>query len=141
SMVTLERDDGERIRFRVSDKVKNLAQVKKGDHVTVSYYESIALQLRKPGDATPGVTVAEEAERAKPGDLPAGAVAELTTVSARVVNVDRRKHTVTLQLPSERNVTVKVNDAAGLDRVKVGDTVEATYREALAVSVERSGSP
>jgi Cu/Ag efflux protein CusF len=140
-MVTLKRDDGERIRFRVSDEVKNLAQVKKGDHVTVSYYESVALQLRKPGDAAPGVTVAEEAERAKPDALPAGAVAELTTVTASVVNVDRRKRTVTLELPSARNVTVKVNDPAALDRVKAGDTVEATYREALAVSVERPGSP
>jgi Cu/Ag efflux protein CusF len=138
--VTLKRDDGERIRFRVSDEVKNLAQVKKGDNVTVSYYESVALQLRKPGEAPPGVTVAEEAERAKPGELPAGAVAEVTTVTANVVNVDRRKRTVTLELPSQKSITVKVNDPARLDRVKVGDTVEATYREALAVSLDRPGA-
>jgi hypothetical protein len=34
-----------------------------------------------------------------------------------------------------------VNDPASLDRLKVGDTVEATYREALAVAVERPDSP
>src|SRR5262245_58288245 len=60
-MVTLKRADGERVRFRVSDEVKNLAQVKKGDQVTVTYYESVALRLRKPGETGPGVTVAEEA--------------------------------------------------------------------------------
>ena len=140
-MVTLKRDDGERVRFRVSDEVKNLAQVKKGDHVNVSYYESVALQLRKPGEAGPGVTVAEEAERAKPGELPAGAVAEVTTVTAKVVNVDRRKQTVTLELPSTKNLTVKVTDPTRLERVKVGDTVEATYREAIAVSVDRPSMP
>ena len=140
-MVTLKRDDGERVRFRVSDEVKNLAQVKKGDHVNVSYYESVALQLRKPGEAAAGVTVAEEAERAKPGELPAGAVAEVTTVTAKVVNVDRRKQTVTLELPSTKNLTVKVTDPTRLERVKVGDTVEATYREAIAVSVDRPSTP
>jgi Cu/Ag efflux protein CusF len=140
-MLTLKRDDGERLRFRVSDEVQNLAQVQKGDHVNVSYYESVALQLRKPGEALPGVTVAEEAERARPGELPAGAVAEVTTVTSTVVNVDRRKQTVTLELPSQRRLTVKVNDPARLERVKEGDTVEATYREAIAVSVDRPDAP
>src|SRR4029450_12916135 len=93
--VTLKRDDGERIRFRVSDEVKNLAQVKKGDHVTVSFYESVALELRKPGEAPPGLAVAEEAERAKPGELPAGALAEGTTVTPNVVDGGRRKPAVT----------------------------------------------
>ncbi len=139
-MVTLKRDEGGRVRFRVSDQVKNLAQVKKGDHVNVSYYESIALQLRKPGEV-PGVTVAEEAERAKPGELPAGAVAEITTVTTKVVNVDRRKRTVSLELPSSKTLTLKVNDPARLERVKAGDTIEATYREAIAVAVERPGAP
>jgi Cu/Ag efflux protein CusF len=139
-MVTLKRADGERVRFGVSEDVTNLGQVKKGDEVTVAYYESVALQLRKPGEA-PGVTVAEEAERARPGDLPAGAVAEVTTVTSKVVNVDRRKQTVTLELPNQRNVTVKVNDPTRLERIKVGDTVEATYREAIAVSVDRSTTP
>jgi len=136
-MVTLKERDGQRLRFKVSDDVKNLQQVKKGDQVNVSYYASVMLQLRKPGDATPGVTVAEEAERAKPGELPAGAVAEVVTVTAKVVEVDRRGHTATLELPNREKLTVKVNDPARLGRVRSGDLVEATYREAIAVAVER----
>jgi Cu/Ag efflux protein CusF len=140
-VVTLQRADGERVRFRVGSGVKNLGQVKKGDKVTVSYYESVALQLRKPGETAPAVTVAEEAERAKPGGLPAAAVAEVTTVTSKVLDVNRRKQTVTLQLPGTRQITVKVNDPARLDRVKVGDIVEATYREAIVVAVERRAAP
>jgi Cu/Ag efflux protein CusF len=136
-MVTLKDHNGQRLRFKVSDDVKNLQQVKKGDQVNVSYYESVMLQLRKPGDATPGVTVAEEAERAKPGELPAGAVAEVVTVTAKVVEVDRRGHRATLELPNTEKLTVKVNDPARLQRVRSGDLVEATYREAIAVAVER----
>jgi Cu/Ag efflux protein CusF len=105
-MVTLKESDGQRLRFKVSDDVKNLQQVKKGDQVNVSYYESVMLQLHKPGDATPGVTVAEEAERAKPGELPAGAVAEVVTVTAKVIGVDRTAHTATLELPNGEKLTV-----------------------------------
>ena len=105
--------------------------------MNVSYYESVMLQLRKPGDAAPGVTVAEEAERAKPGELPAGAVAEVVTVTAKVVGVDRSAHTATLELPNTEKLTVKVNDPARLKHVQIGDLVEATYREAIAVAVER----
>src|SRR5262249_6498898 len=136
-MITLRRADGQRLRFRVSDQVKNLPQVKKGDQVNVTYYESVGLRLRKPGDAATGVTVAEDAERARPGDLPAGAVAEVVTVTSKVVGIDRRKQTATLELPNHEKLTLKVQDPSRLERVKVGDLVEATYREAIAVAVEK----
>jgi Cu/Ag efflux protein CusF len=136
-MITLRRPDGQRLRFRVSDDVKNLPQVKKGDEVNVTYYESVGLQLRKPGEATTGVTVAEEAERAKPGGMPAGAAAEVVTVTSKVIGIDRRNRTATLELPSKEKLTLKVEDPARLDKVKVGDLVEATYREAIAVAVEK----
>jgi hypothetical protein len=38
-------------------------------------------------------------------------------------------------------MTVKVEDPRRLEGVKVGDLVEATYREAIAVAVERPGAP
>src|SRR5215831_19248490 len=44
-MVTLLKSNGEHVRFRVSDEVRNLRQVKRGDQVNVTYYESIALHL------------------------------------------------------------------------------------------------
>jgi Cu/Ag efflux protein CusF len=135
-MVTLKRRDGGRVRFRVSDDVQNLGQVKRGDEVTVSYYESVALRLRKPGDTRPGMTVVEAAERARPDDLPAGAVAEVVTASATIVGIDRGKRAATLELSKGKRLRVKVNDSRLLDRVHVGDKVEATYREAIAVAVE-----
>lgn len=140
-VLTLLTDAGERIRFRVSDDVQNLAQVKKGDQVNVGYYESVALRLRKPGEAAAGVTVAEEAERAKPGEMPAGAAAEVITVTSRVAEIDRHKQTVTLEMPNKERLSIKVEDAKRLAQVKPGDLVEATYREAIAVSVDRPGSP
>jgi len=136
-MVTLLKSNGERVHFRVSDEVRNLPQVKKGDQVNVTYYESIALHLRKRGRGRMGVTVDEDAARAEPGQLPAGAVAQETTVTSKVVGIDRRNQTATLLLPSKERITFPVQDPSRLDRVKVGDLVKLTYREALAIAVER----
>ena len=68
--VTLEGPDGKRVTVTAGDEVRNLAQVKAGDDVVVTYYESIAYEVKKPGDATPGVAVAEGAQRAKLGEKP-----------------------------------------------------------------------
>jgi hypothetical protein len=38
--------------------------------------------------------------------------------------------------PRGKQFTVKVKDPTILDRVRVGDRVQATYRESLAISVQ-----
>lgn len=136
-MVTLQRSDGQLIRFRVGDDVTNLPQVRKGDLVNVTYYESVALHLRKPGHGHVGVTVDEDAARAQPGELPAGAVGREVKVTSKVVKVDRRNRSVTLELPSGERITFAVEDPSQLRRIKVGDLVKATYREAIAVAVNK----
>jgi Cu/Ag efflux protein CusF len=136
-MVTLRRSDGERVRFHVGDEVRNLSQVRRGDQVNIAYYQSVALRLRKPGSAKTGVTVDTGAARAEPGELPAGAVARELTVTSKVVAVDRRSGAVTLKLPSEERMTFTVEDPDRLARIRVGDLVQATYREAIAVAVDK----
>jgi Cu/Ag efflux protein CusF len=135
--VTLRRSDGELIRFHVGDDVRNLPQVRKGDLVNVTYYESVALHLRKPGRGHMGVTVDEDAARAQPGELPAGAVGREVRVTSKVVQVSRRDRTATLELPSRERITFAIEDPSQLSRLKVGDLVQATYREAIAVTVNK----
>jgi hypothetical protein len=117
--------------------VRNLPQVKVGDEVTASYYESLAYEVKKPGTATPGATVAEETGRAKPGEKPAGAGARVTTLVATITGIDKAAGTVTLQGPTGKATTVKARDPRNLDRVTVGDLVEITYTEAVAVTVDK----
>jgi hypothetical protein len=136
-MVTLLRSDGQRVRFRVSDEVRNLSQVRRGDQVNVTYYESVALHLGKRGSGRTGVTVDEDAARAQPGELPAGAVARQVTVTSKVVGIDRRNQSATLQLPSKERIAFPVEAPSRLDRLRVGDLVQLTYREAIAIAVEK----
>ncbi len=135
-MVTLRRADGSLIKFRAGDEVRNLPQVKVGDEVTVTYYESLAYEVKKPGDAVPGASVAEAAERAKVGEKPGATGARVTTVTATIAAIDKPAMTVTLRSADGELTTIKARDPQKLDRVAVGDLVDITYTEALGISVE-----
>ena len=135
-MVTLRTADGEIVHFQADESVRNLPQVRKGDHVTVTYYESLALRLRDTEGGQPGVSVSQQVERAPLGEKPAGMVVHITTLTAKVTAIDKKKQTVTLEGPKGGKVTLEVTDPANLERVQVGHLVEATYREAVSISVK-----
>jgi len=137
-LVTLRGPQGRTVTVTVDERVKNLPQVRVGDEVIASYYESVAYQVRKPGEATPGAGVAAELETAKPGEKPAGIAARVATVTATITAIDAKTPSVTLMGPEGRSVTVKVRDPKKLESVKVGDLVEIRYREAFAISVEKA---
>jgi Cu/Ag efflux protein CusF len=133
--VTLQRADGSLIKFRAGDNVRNLAQVKVGDQVTVTYYESLAYEVKKPGTAVPGASVAEGLQRANLGEMPGGAGARVTTVTATIAGIDKAAGTVTLKGPDGDPTTIKVRHPEKLDQVSVGDLVQITYTEGVAIAV------
>lgn len=136
-VVTLKNADGKVFDVKVGDEVKNFDQIKKGDEVVASYYESLAITLKKPGEATPGVEARDTLDRAEPGRKPGAVAASETKITATVVGVDKKKGTVTLKGPQGKTVTVAARDKNRLQPVKVGDLIEATYTEAIAISVEK----
>jgi hypothetical protein len=97
----------------------------------------MAITVRKPGEATPGVESAKAATRAQPGEKPAGGVVHQTTVTATIVGLNKKDSTATIKTPSGKVITVAVKDPRRLDNVKVGDLVEVVYTEAVAISVEK----
>lgn len=137
-MVTLKGPQGKSTTIHVDDSVQNLAQVKKGDQVVVTYYESLAYDVMRAGDAKRGITVAGVSGSAQPGALPAGVGARAITATAKIKAIDKKNQTVTLKGPNGKMKTVKVKDATKLDQVKVGDLVQITYTEALAIAVQEA---
>ena len=135
-IVTLKRADGSVFDLRVGEEAKNLPQVKVGDEVVAEYYQSIAIQVKKPG-AAEGSEVRETVATAKPGEKPAGAAAKQVTVTATIDKIDKKKMMATLRGPEGKVVDVKVRNPKNLENVKVGDQVVITYTEAVAVSVEK----
>ena len=63
------------------------------------------------------------------------------TAIADVTAVDPKKSTITLKGPRGNVVTLDVKNPDQFKVVKVGDQVEVTYTEALALSVEAAPKP
>jgi hypothetical protein len=134
--VTLKGPKGKVVDIVAGDEVKNFDQIKVGDLVVARYLEALTLELKKTKVAAGDVKVREEAARAKPGEKPAAAGARQVTVIADVIAVDPAKSTITLKGPKGKVVTLNVSNPDQFKVVKKGDQVEATYTEALALSVE-----
>lgn len=136
-VVTLSMPDGSTQTVKAGPEVRNLAQVKAGDLVTVTYLGSLAYKVMRPGSgATPGVTVAEDALRAEPGQRPGAAAARVVTVTTTIKAIDKKAGTVTLAgLEGGEDVVITPRDPANIGRVAVGDTVQFTMTEAAAIDV------
>jgi hypothetical protein len=135
--VLLQREDGMKFAVACGPEVRNFDQISVGDTVTVGYYESLAYEVHKPGEATPGVEAVAAAGRAKKGEMPGAGVAQAVKVTATIVAIDTPGMHVSLKGPDGNVATVKVRDAEKLSRVSVGDLVDIVYTEALAVSVTK----
>jgi len=135
--VVLLGSEGNVVAVEVGPEARNFDQIEVGDMVKAKYYESVALYLGKKGEK-PGVTRGIVAARSAKGDMPAGAVVETVDVSAEIKSIDKEKRTVTLKLPDGKNVTTKVDKSVkAFDTLKVGDSINARYTEAVAISVEK----
>jgi Cu/Ag efflux protein CusF len=134
-VVTLKGQKGNIFDLKVGEEAKNLPQVKVGDLVTVQFYESLAFEVTKPGQAG-GAGATAAVASAKPGEKPAGIAAGQVTVTATIEAIDAKKNRVTLKGPEGKTQEIKVKDPKNLVNVKVGDQVVLTYTEALAISVE-----
>ena len=88
-------------------------------------------------DLTPGTTVQETRVGSKPGETPAGAIGREVTVTATITAINKKAETVTIKGPRGNTETIKAKDPKNLDLVKVGDLVEITYAQALAVSLDK----
>jgi hypothetical protein len=134
--VTLKGVQGIPVDVVAGDKVRNFDQIKLGDVVVARYVEALALDLRETKAAGGDVTVSEGSTQAKPGEPPAAAGERRITAIADIVAVDPKASTITLKGPRGNVAVLAVHNPDQFKVVKVGDQVNVTYIEALALSVE-----
>jgi Cu/Ag efflux protein CusF len=123
---------------QVPEDVTRFDSIKKGDKIDLDYYEAVALSLKKPVKGeTPSANEAIVAERA-PGKLPGGGMARTITATATVTKVDVAANKVSIKAPDGKMDTINVSDPAlqpELSKLKKGDRVQASYTEAMAITV------
>lgn len=134
-LVTLKGPEGNSLVVQAGPEVKNFEQIKVGDQVVARYIEAVTLSLKKGTGAVRERIEREDTVTAKPGEKPGMASGRQVTVIADVIAIDAAKQTVRLRGP-QRTVDLKVRDSSQFKLVKVGDQVEATFTEAVALAVE-----
>ncbi len=122
--LTVTTEDGARADVMLDPTVKNIDRISVGDRVVVSYYQGIAAEVRKPGDA------------ARPTGAASTGTRERATVT--VVAVDRQRETITVRGADGRTRTLNVVSEEGrqfIAGLRAGDEVDIAFTEAVAVGV------
>ena len=132
--ITLKGPKGNEVKVVAGPEVKNFDQLKVGQTVQAQYAEALVLELHKGGGKKVERTEKAGTASAKPGEQPAAIGARQITVVGDVTKVDAATQTVTVKGP-KRTVDLHVKDPEQFKLVKVGDQIEATYTEALALAV------
>jgi hypothetical protein len=137
--VTLTLEDGSDHTFIAGEAVKNLSQVQKGDKVKVGYTEAIAYEVKKSAQATAASSTLA-VKGAAPGAKPAGTITARTTAMVTITAIDMAVPSVTFKGPQGNTRTIRVQHPEKLKEVRVGDSVELTYTEAIAVKLEKAAT-
>jgi Cu/Ag efflux protein CusF len=131
--ITLKGRDGVSETVTAGPEVKRFDELKVGDTVTFRYHESVVYKIRKAGEAAP--PDAGQAVLSSQGPKPGGTAYQQQTATVKIKAIDAKAPSVTVLTPDGRTVSFKVDDKEALGKVKVGDTVDVTYTEALMISV------
>lgn len=133
--VTLLLDDGKRKTYKVDSRVQNLAQVKVGDHLEMSFTEEIAIVVGKSNES-PGAGSAEQVSVVPNGAKPGVVMVETSALSAQILAVDAPNHRVTLIDPDGKKKTIKVSKkVTNLDDLKVGETVDMVMTDSTVIEI------
>jgi hypothetical protein len=136
--LTIRNDAGDEYTIDVDPAVRNLEQLKVGDKIVVTYYQSVAASLGKAGEST-GVAGTVEADTAKAGERPGGTARSTTRIPVTIVSVDTQKNVVKFRGDDDLVRSTDVVSPEGkafIKTLKSGDKVMLTYTESVAVSVD-----
>lgn len=131
--VTVRDDKGDLHTITVPKSVERFSDVKIGDKLTVTYYDTITIRKKDAGE--PDVDTLSGAKTPTSGAKPAGTAAVQRTITATIDNIDMNVPSISFKGPRGWNYSSKVKDKAALAQVKVGDRVDITWTEAMLVSM------
>ena len=134
-IVTLRDEMGNEDEFAVGPDMKRFDELMVGQNLAVTYYESLVLQVLKPGEQGLGPSSEAALTRGK-GALPAATLASQERRTVTVKAVDPSVPSVTVVTQDGRTVTRKIEDKSLLERFKPGDRVDITFTRAMITAIE-----
>jgi hypothetical protein len=138
-MVRLRGTDGRSWAVQAGPDVRNLAQVKVGDLVKVRYTEAVAAEVVKPGTGVTSTGATSTLQRAEVGARPGATGTVSLKGVVKVAALDTVNNTVDISASDGTVRRIRVVDPKAQEFIRglrVGDEVQLTFSEALAISVE-----
>jgi Cu/Ag efflux protein CusF len=135
-LVTLTDADGVSETIYAGPEVQRFDALKVGDTVTFRYYESIAYEIRRPGQPSGLPKSTDPAVTRSAGTKPGATIAKQDTTTVTVKAIDATVPAITVVSEDGRLLDFKVENKKSLDGVKAGDKVEITYTQALMITVK-----
>jgi hypothetical protein len=135
--VTLKGPKGNYVTIDAPSGVSGFDEMRIGDKLTATYYESLVLSVHKPG-SRPRDT-AEAALTQSVSRKPGATAARQRTITAELSAIDPKGSTISFKGPNGWAYSSKVRDMDALSNVKVGDKVDITWTEALLASFDAPG--
>lgn len=134
--ISLKTDDGHVETFTAGPEVKRFNELKVGDKVTFHYTESVAYDLRKPGEKSKTAGEAGSSS-AGTGAKPSASFYKAQTATVTVDAVDPKVPSITVHTDDGTKIThqVKEENRKALDGVKPGDKIDISYTQTLAIDV------
>src|SRR5689334_13839639 len=133
-VVTLEDKTGHTTDVYCGPEVQRFDTLKVGDTVTFRYHESLVSAISRPGEK-PKEPVTSSVNRT-PGPKAGASVAQQMHATVTIEAMDPKVPSVDVKTEGGSRLSLKVADPKFLEGYKVGDKVNLTYTQALAVSVK-----
>jgi hypothetical protein len=137
--IVLKGEEGARVLFVAGPEVRNFDQIKAGDKVRVTYLIAVGAQVKPRGTPPSAPIEAATGKRSEPGQPPGVAAGRTVISTVKIDSVDTSFNTVTFTRADGITRVVAIEDPEArrfVRSLKPGDSVEVTYSEATAVSVE-----
>jgi hypothetical protein len=132
---TLKTADGMVATIPVGAEVKNFAQLKVGDTVAAKYSQALSVKLVKKGSGAAYRRETTDAGSREAGQKPGAAAMRQVNFAADITRIDATTGALTVKGPAGRVVDLKVQDPSILKGFVVGDQIEGTFLEVLAIGV------
>src|SRR5580704_1565203 len=132
--VLLGDEDGSDVGVFAPPEFTRFDELRVGDHVTITYYQSTVYKLKHPRAPTPAVSE-EVGAVASASPLPGATFSLQTTERVTVKAVDRKAALITVAGADGRRISRHVHNPSDLEGVKTGEHIDITYTNALLASV------
>jgi hypothetical protein len=134
-VVTLKGPQGTR-EVKAPPEMEGFNSLRVGDQVTATYFEAVAINVRRPGQPAPSAK--PETTVTRKDRTPGSEVRRQQTFTVTIDAVDlKAPASVRVRDAKGRVLSLPVIDPKQIQNLKTGETVDITYYESLLVKVER----